>query len=172
MTVTTSRWMTRLRFTFTRYASGGPLWGGATTACEPPTTTLEEDAKFCRNLAAKTAVSGLLVCCIANVAVGAAAAAAAAGGGCQMGRPRFGLVWPPVQESPLRTQRRQDGQLLSHLVRAVRQALQLKGNFLDEVVVVLNFCFLGGGGSVLCDDIGENNSGYQGFGGARLGGWA
>jgi hypothetical protein len=117
-------------------------------------------------------VSGLLVCCIANVAVGAAAAAAAAGGGCQMGRPRFGLVWPPVQESPLRTQRRQDGQLLSHLVRAVRQALQLKGNFLDEVVVVLNFCFLGGGGSVLCDDIGENNSGYQGFGGARLGGWA
>ena len=117
-------------------------------------------------------MSGLLVCCIANVAVGAAAAAAAAGGGCQMGRPRFGLVWPPVQESPLRTQRRQDGQLLSHLVRAVRQALQLKGNFLDEVVVVVNFCFLGGGGSVLCDDIEENNSGYQGFGGARLGGWA
>ena len=49
------------------------------------------------------------------------------------GRPRFGLTWPPVQESFNRTQRRQDGQPLSHLVRAVLQFWQLKGNFLGAL---------------------------------------
>ena len=136
--------MTRLRFTFARYASGGPLGGGATTACEPPTATLEEDENFDWNFAANTACSCLLVDFIADVTVGAAG-----GEGRQIGRPRRGLVWPPVQVSPFRMQRRQDGQLLSHLVRALLQALQLKGNFLDDVAT---FCFLEGGGS-LCDDM-------------------
>jgi hypothetical protein len=70
-----------------------------------------------------------------------AAGTVGAGGGRYIGRPSFGLTWPPVQESFNRTQRRQFGQLLSHLVRAARQALQLKGNFF---VSVATFCFFGG----------------------------
>ena len=122
-------------------APGGPLGGGTTATHE----------NFARNFAAKTSVSTtwLLVCSFFVNVTGKDVFSCS----CTKRRPRFGLTWPPVHKIFLRTQRRQDGQLLSHLVRAALQALQLKGNFFGESVVAagVSFCFFDGTWPLLCD---------------------
>ena len=112
-----------------RYASPE---GGATTTCEP--STLDEGENFDANTSRSVRFFLGFFFRIANLAVGAFDSPS--------GRPRFGLTWPPVQGIIKRTQRRQDGPVLSHLVRASLQGVQLKGSF--SMVAAAVFCFFAG----------------------------